>query len=149
MRLQDLPDAGGMSVHFVSGDLSVEGAIDLMAQSRAGALIIAHQDQPVGIFTERDVMRCHANYRGRPISQVMVRQVMTNRLFVAESTEKVSEALSTMLQMDIHHLPVAEGGRITRIIPLREIVQHHVASLNAELRYLHDYLADLQEAGQD
>ena len=149
MRLQDLLEARGMPVRFIAGDLTVLDAIDLMAEGKITALIVAQADQPIGIFTERDIMRCHLNHRDKPISQVMVQQVMTNKLFIAESTEEISKVMPIMLQMDIRHLPVAEDGRIVGIIPLRELVQHHVSSLDAALQYLQDYIADLQEAGRD
>lgn len=149
MLLQDLLEARGMAVQFIAGDLAVLDAISLMAEGKISALVVAHDDQPIGIFTERDIMRCHVNHGDRPISQVMVQQVMTNKLFIAECTEEISKVMPVMLQMDIRHLPVAKDGRIVGIIPLRELVQHHVSSLDAELRYLQDYIADLQEAGRD
>ena len=149
MLLQDLLEARGMAVRFIAGDLTVLDAIDLMTEGKTTALIVAQAGQPIGIFTERDIMRCHLNHRDKPISRVMVRQVMTNKLFIAESTEEISKVMPIMLQMDIRHLPVAEDGRIVGIIPFRELVQHHVSSLDAELQYLQDYITDLQEAGRD
>ena len=149
MRLQELLDATAMPVHFIPGDLTVEAAIDLMTESHTSVLIVAREDKPIGIFTERDIMRYHVNHRDRPLSQVSVQQVMTDKLIVAECNEEISKAVPMMLQMDIRHLPVLKDGRILGIIPFRDLVKHHVSSLLAELQYLQDYIADLQEAGRD
>jgi IMP dehydrogenase len=58
--------------------------------------------------------------------------------------------MSMMIQTDIRHLPViGQGGKLAGMLSIRDLVQQQVGSLTAELHYLQDYIADLQEAGQD
>jgi IMP dehydrogenase len=74
---------------------------------------------------------------------------MTRQLVVAEPDEELSEAMATMLQADIKHLPVVSEGRIVGILTLAALVRRQIGNLTAELHYLQDYISDLHEAGRD
>ena len=42
----------------ISRDQSVADAISQMVEHEVGALIVVEDDKPVGMFTERDVLKC-------------------------------------------------------------------------------------------
>lgn len=149
MRVKELLRGKGMAVHVIPGDFSVREAIDFMAAKNTGALIVARGDEPLGIFTERDVMRCHLRHGEKAISEINIQHAMTEKLIVAEPDDRIDKAISLMIQTDIRHLPVAEDGRIVGMLTSRDLIQHYITSLTAELKYLTDYIADLQEAGRD
>lgn len=149
MQIRRLLQDRGMAVHAVSSDLTVQDAIRWMAEKKTSALIVTQADKPLGIFTERDVMRCHLDHSEGAISQLSIQQVMTNKLIVAEPHDEIHRMISLMLQTDIRHLPVEEEGRIIGILHIRDLVQHCIASLTAELEHLQQYIADLQDAARD
>jgi signal-transduction protein with cAMP-binding, CBS, and nucleotidyltransferase domain len=69
---------------------------------------------------------------------------MTKRLIVAKPEDDLTSTISMMTQTDIRHLPVVEEGRITAMLLICDLVQHQVGTLSKDIRYLEDYLADLQ-----
>ncbi len=149
MQLNELLEDKGNEAHFLAAESSVESAIAYMAEKHVGALIITRGKQPIGIFTERDLIRCHTTHRGRPLEAINIQEVMTNKLIVIEARERVGAALAMMLKAGVSHLPVLRDGVVAAMLTLRDLAQHHLHALEAELTHLHDYMADFHEASRD
>ena len=136
-------------VHTIAVDLTAEDAIVQMTEQQTSALIIMNGETPVGIFTERDVLRCHVAWRNRLFREMPLNEAMTGKLIVAQPDDLASSAMAMMIQADIRHLPVVENRRIVCMLTISDLVKHHVGELTAELHYLQDYITDLQDAVQD
>ena len=104
---------------------------------------------PVGIFTERDVLRCHVAWRGRLFREMPLSEAMTDNLIVAQPDDLVSSAMATMIKADIRHLPIIKEHEIIGMLTISDLVEHLVGSLQAEIHYLQDYIDTLHDAGQD
>ena len=149
MKVRDMVVEMGHPVATIAAELTVEAAISQMADAGASALIVTQSGRPAGIFAERDVLRCHLKYRGRPFDTVAVGEAMTSKLIVAEPEEEVSAAMATMIKAGIRHLPVIEDGCIIGMLAIGDLVEHQVGTLTAEIHYLQDYISDLHDADQD
>lgn len=57
MCIGDLLERGGGELHTIACDLTVEDAIALMAKADSSALIVLQGHRPVGIFSQRNVLR--------------------------------------------------------------------------------------------
>jgi IMP dehydrogenase len=147
MRIQDLLKQKGQAVQTIVGEKTVEDAISKLTQEKVGALIVIEDNHPVGIFAERDVLRCHL--QGKTFADVKVRDAMTNKLIVAEPEEEIETAMATMIQADIRHLPVLKNQKIIGMLTMSDLVKQQIGDLKAELHYLQDYISDLQDASQD
>ena len=149
MRVHDVMKQTRHMVHTIPFDRTVEDAIVQMTEKRTSALIVMDGETPVGIFTERDVLRCHVAWRGRLFREMPLGEAMVNKLIVAQPEDLVSSAMAMMIQADIRHLPVVEDRRISGMLTISDLVKHHVGELTAELHYLQEYISDLQDAVQD
>jgi signal-transduction protein with cAMP-binding, CBS, and nucleotidyltransferase domain len=149
MRVQDVIKRKRRVVHTIPAQRTVEDAIVQMTERRTSALIVMDGGQPVGIFTERDVLRCHVAWRHRLFREMPLTEAMTDKLIVAQPGDLVSSAMAMMIKADIRHLPVVEDRRITLMLTISDLVKHHVGELTAELHYLQEYITDLQDAVQD
>ena len=149
MRLRQLLRDEGQTVPSIAYDGTVAEAIDRLAEQQTTALIVMKDGRPVGIFTERDVLRCCSGNRQRGFTEIGISDAMTNKLIVAKDDDAISPSLQMMLQTDIKHLPVCSEGKIIALLSLQTLVQQHIQALTEELVYLQDYVADLQNAGQD
>jgi IMP dehydrogenase len=149
MRVRDVIKQKRRLVHTIPARLTAEDAIVQMTQQGTSALIVMDAETPVGIFTERDVLRCHVAWRHRLFRQMPLGEAMTAKLIVAQPDDLVSSAMAMMIKADIRHLPVVENQRIACMLTISDLVKHHVGELTAELHYLQDYITDLQDAVHD
>lgn len=149
MKVKNLlkDNAGGF--HIIDQDQTVEQAVKLMSGYAVSALVVMTKTASQGIFTERDLVRCHILFPGRDISTIPIREVMTSRLVVAEPEDTIDTAMGMMIKAKIRHLPVVSKGRIKGMICLEDLVKRHVGELTQELHYLKDYISDLQDAAHD
>lgn len=149
MKLREILDEEGRMVFSLESSKTAEDAIAVMTERHASAVIIFENDHPAGIFTERDVMNCYIRYKGRPFREIPLREGMTNKLIVGKLEDDVEDTVSMMVQADIRHLPVVEGRKIIGIVHICDLLHHQLGTLNMELQYLEDYLADLHNAVTD
>ncbi|MFH1155121.1 MAG: CBS domain-containing protein [Pseudomonadota bacterium] len=148
-QVKELISSATHPVHVIDPEKSVADALRLMTDHSLSALIVKSQDTYAGIFTERDVLRCHASFPDAPVKEIRIKDVMTSRLIVAEPDDEIKDAMGMMIKARIRHLPVISMGNIVGLLALEDLVKHHVGALTQELHYLQDYITDLHAAGQD
>jgi CBS domain-containing protein len=149
MQVRELLDQHAQAVCRIAYDKTVEDAIEEMKVKQIGALIVEADGIPVGLFAERDVLRCYVNGQGKPFSEIKIKDAMTNKLIVVQPNDEISAATAMMLKADIRHLPVVEDKQIIAMLTINALVGHQISTLTEELQYLHEYLADLQDARKD
>lgn len=149
MRIGDLLERRGGKFYTIACGLTVEDAIAIMAKADSSALIVLQGHRPVGIFSQRDVLRCHLRHKGRAFSEIPIDDAMTNKLIAVQPGEQVSTGLSTMMQSNISHLPVIEGTRVLGMLTLRTLVRQQLGELADTIEHLQQYIDDLHEGGSD
>ncbi|MBW2430682.1 MAG: CBS domain-containing protein [Deltaproteobacteria bacterium] len=136
-------------VHTIASNQSVDDAINLMTAKKASALIVMEDDQPVGIFAERDVFRYYLRDRSAALSEIALQKAMTDKLIVAEAEDDVSRVMAIMIKADIKHLPIIDKKKIIGMLKLNDLIEHQIESFTDEINQLKDYIEDLHEAGRD
>ena len=149
MKVETLLQEKGLKIYSIPSTASVEDAIDEMAKNNISALVVMEGRRPVGIFAERDVLRCHLQDRTAAFSNIKVKAAMSDRLIVAETGDDISTAMAMMIKADIRHLPVIKNQSLIGMLTISDLVKHQIGTLTAELHYLQDYITDLQEADID
>ncbi len=138
--IHDVLGRKGGTVLTVNGSVSVLDAIRTMAEANIGALVIQDNEQPVGIFTERDYMKKIA-LKGRSSSNTAVADVMSSPLITVDIGESVQIAMETMTQCRCRHLVVMDKESMTGIISLRDTVKYMLQDKEAEVERLSSYIA--------
>jgi IMP dehydrogenase len=149
MKVKDLLEDCSGSFHTLEKDQSVEHALKLMSSYNVSAVVVVEEKASLGIFTERDLVRCHILFPERKMDTINVSEVMTEKLIVAEPEDTIEDGMAMMIKAGIRHLPVINNGEIMGILSLTDLVKKHVGALNQELHYLKDYISDLQDAAHD
>ena len=141
MKVKQLLGAKGREVVTSEADNTVEDAIRSMQGRNISALLVTERGRPVGIFTERDVLRCYLGAGGRLFAEIPLREVMTTNLVVAELDDDLADIMAVMNDRNIRHLPVVEKGALIGMLSVRDIIQSQVQKLTSEIHYLKDYIA--------
>jgi CBS domain-containing protein len=114
----------GMSsmVLSIGPEHTVRDAARLMSERRVGAAVVVDPEAPgVGIFTERDLLDSLGT--GQDPDQEKVRDHLTSSLVYAAPDWSLEEAAVAMIQGGFRHLVVLDGGEVTGIVSMRDIVR--------------------------
>lgn len=105
---------------------SVAEAVALMRQQRVGCILICRDDdQLLGVFTERDLLR-RVLAEGLPLS-VPVALCMTRDPVVVHPKDSLAVAVRRMEEGGYRHLPVVDSaGRPLGVLSVKRIV-HYLA----------------------
>ncbi|WP_440995288.1 CBS domain-containing protein [Arhodomonas sp. SL1] len=128
-------------LHALGPQASVGEAVRLMNQHNIGAVLVLDGDQQLlGIFTERDVLRRvieqRLDYDATPVEEVMTRKV-----FVIPPQTPIEDALALVDKHNCRHLPVMDGDRLHGMISIRDLTAAVVADRESEIRELTSYIA--------
>ena len=103
----------------VKSDATVAEAATVMGERKVGSALVIDDEELVGIFTERDIVRALSqdfDAPGHPITHWMTRDPLT---ISPEMT--VKEALDVMLTRGFRHLPVVEGQMPVGMVSMRDL----------------------------
>ena len=149
MKVKDLFEDYSVSFHTIEQDQTVGQALKLMSAYNISALVVMTDEATKGIFTERDLVRCHILFPGQDIIEILVKDVMTTKLIAVDPDDTIEDAMGMMIKAKIRHLPVTSDGQITGMLCLENLVKKHVSVLTNEIVYLKNYISDLQDAAHD
>lgn len=117
--MQTVQDVMTSGVLTVPPTTTVAEAATMMGERRVGSALVTEDDELLGIFTERDIVRALGQDFGaaeRPVSEWMTPDPTT----VPPETP-ASEALKTMLDGGFRHLPVSENDQVLGIVSIRDL----------------------------
>jgi signal-transduction protein with cAMP-binding, CBS, and nucleotidyltransferase domain len=118
-----LGDIAAGAIVSVNEQATVRETIDLMDKKNVTAVIIMGA-KPVGIFTERDVLKRVA-IKEIPLQQTRIIGVMTAPIVTMPRTVLVGDVLAEMYRRDIRNMPVGgDGGVLTGLVSMPEILQY-------------------------
>lgn len=108
------------SVISVEASSTVRDAARVMVERDVGSVIVTEEGRPVGILTERDIMR-RVVVRGLDPSKTKVREVMSSPLITVEANDYIVDASRLMAEKNIRRLLVVEGGRPVGIVTQKDL----------------------------
>jgi len=130
----------GREVYSLPSDASVYSAIELMADKHVGALLVVDDGWLVGIISERDYAR-KVILQGRASKDTFVREIMTPSPITIRCETTVDEAMRTMTENRIRHLPVLNSeGRIAGVLSIGDLVKWIVSSQDEAIAHLEHYI---------
>ena len=106
----------------IGADRTVYDAAALMAQKSLGCLPILVNGYPVGIITERDIVRRIVAKRASFDTKLV--EVMTKSLITVEPETSLKEAARVMSQNKIHRLPVLKNNQLVGIVVASDFVRN-------------------------
>jgi IMP dehydrogenase len=122
MQVKSILKSRNKKIVSLDPDSSVEDAIQLMHKKKISAIMIMEKDKPVGIFTERDVVRSYIKKDGKKFRQIPLRDVMTKKLIVAGGNDNLGDIMAIMVEKNIRHLPVLDDGKVVNMLSIRDVI---------------------------
>ncbi|MGH9184582.1 MAG: citrate/2-methylcitrate synthase, partial [Acidimicrobiales bacterium] len=124
--------ADGMTVRTVADVMSspvitalpsdtVAGAAGRMAEHRVGSVIVVDGTRPIGILTERDLVRFGA--AGVDATGTKVSEWMTEDPDCVARDLSVQDAFARLAERGYRHIPVVEDGELVGVVSLRDLMR--------------------------
>jgi CBS domain-containing protein len=107
---------------------TIRAAVQLMLEEKLGAVLVERDGQPVGIFTERDLMR-RVVAAGIGLDRSL-EEVMTPDPETLGLEDGIAYALNRMTVGGFRNIPIVdENGALVGIVSQREVVDYIVSVL--------------------
>jgi CBS domain-containing protein len=119
-----------------------------MRDNNIGCLPVNDTDGYIGMLTEKD-LTTRATAEGLNPMTTTVRQIMTHGITYCKDNDSIEDALRTMENNHVHHLPVRLGGsnKVVGIVSLSDLALKGPKELYSNISKLAFQSASLGQAG--
>ena len=117
--IMNVRDVMNKSFITVEKDDTIRLAIKKMVHGEFGAVVVTENGKPIGILTERNILKSIANEMMEPENKVEI--IMSTLLIAVNSSTSFGEAAEVMLTNNIRRLMVKENAEYVGIISQREL----------------------------
>jgi CBS domain-containing protein len=112
-------------------------AIQMKERDKGGIIIVDNDSKPIGIITERDIVRkVLAEYKNP--KDVLASDIMSQPLVTVGPEVHISEASLIMAKYNIRRLPIVVDNRLIGIVTLKDLGKkmYEKARKDPELMYM-------------
>jgi CBS domain-containing protein len=100
-----------------------------MVSKNVGALVVTGKNEPVGIVTERDILRkCCGEHS---CTDVKVKDIMSRPLVTVDIDTPIGIAVEIMTKRNIRRLLVTEKGSVTGIVTQKDLLSGTLDAFSA------------------
>lgn len=118
----ELRDIMVRQVINVDADASLKDVVTLMNRYEIGSVIICKNQLPVGIVTERDLLkRVLANVPG--LEHIKVEQIMSKPVVTGKPDMELEQAITLMIERKIKKLPIIDDKKLLGLVSLTDILR--------------------------
>lgn len=115
-------DVMSKAVKTVRPNSTINEVVRKMNKFEIGSIIVADGEKPVGIITERDILRRVLEVT--VASEAMkAKEIMSSPILTIESQATTEEAATLMNSKRIKKIPVLEDGKLVGIVTSTDIVR--------------------------
>ncbi|MEO6500584.1 MAG: CBS domain-containing protein [Jatrophihabitantaceae bacterium] len=139
MLIADILRRKGSNVVTIASGATVSELVASLAEHRIGALIVVEDDQPVGIVSERDVVR-RLHRTGSQIMELPVSELMSAPLISCGPQDTVDDIAAAMTEQRIRHMPVLSSAELAGIVTIGDVVAARIADLEQTRGQLESYI---------
>ena len=128
------------SIHALRPDNTVIEALELMAQTNIGAVMIMDEGQLVGIFSERDYAR-KGIIQGRKAKSTPLADVMIHDVHTVSPNDDIEDCMQLFTDKFIRHLPVVIDGKVLGMLSIGDIVSAIMKEQTDHINFLEKYIS--------
>jgi citrate synthase len=100
---------------------TIAAASERMRDMGVGSIVVVDGERPIGILTERDLVRFSAS--GAAAADTKVSEWMTDDPDTVSPEVTVQDAFASLGEKGYRHIPVVDGGRLVGVVSLRDLVK--------------------------
>ncbi|WP_226780649.1 CBS domain-containing protein [Oceaniglobus trochenteri] len=128
---QILQGKSAADVVTVAPGSNVGDAAALLSEKRIGAVIVSDGAAPLGILSERDIVR-ELGKRGANCMDDKVDDLMTRDLIGCTPEDEAVSVLQKMTDGRFRHMPVMRGDTMIGLISIGDVIKARLSELSME-----------------
>lgn len=121
--MESISDIMTKEVFVVSEDASAVDAAHIMTRKGVGALVVVKDESPVGMVTERDLVR-RILAEGKNPEQTKLSSIASKPLVVVDPSKDLDGAAKIMTINNVRRLAVIQEGRLRGIITATDLARN-------------------------
>ena len=133
-----LEEKGG-HVWTISPKATAFEALELMAHKNIGAILVLEGEDILGIFTERDYAR-KVVLQGKTSKTTTVGELMTSEVLYVSPEDTMETCMALMTEKRARHLPVLDGGKLSGVVSIGDVVKAVISDREFTIRELERYI---------
>lgn len=106
----------------IDGNVTVEEVAMMMNEHEIGCVIIVQDENPIGIITERDMLK-RVLLELKDPKTTKAFQIMSAPLFFGHPRMTIQDAVKRMTEKKIKKLPIIDEGRLVGMITLTDLAR--------------------------
>jgi len=140
MKAQEILAEKGTRVVTIHKENLLVDVMSYFLVNRIGSLVVVDQfDKILGIVAPVDVLKAlHKDPHN--ISNMTVREVMSDEVIVAGPEEEVESLMAIMTENRIRHIPIIEDGKLAGLVSIGDLVKAQRTVHTVQINYLKDYI---------
>jgi CBS domain-containing protein len=119
----------------ISHDKTVRDAVRLMNDNNIGAILVKKEDQIVGIWTERDLLR-NINLPGFNPDADLIGDYMTTGLHTAEHDTSILKIKEMFLGLFIRHILIKKDGIYIGLLSIGDVLRATLIEQDRQIKSL-------------
>jgi CBS domain-containing protein len=122
MKVRQILASKGMNVITIHPGQSVSEAVAKLVEFGIGALVVVDEQAiPVGIISERDIIRRAAV--NEDLFSERVGEIMTRNVITGIPQDDIASVANTMTEGRFRHLPIMDEGKLVGIISIGDVLK--------------------------
>jgi len=136
----DIVNEKGNDVFSISVNATIQDALKLMVAKKIGAVLIEHDGEIVGIWTERDLLR-NSILDDFDVKKSRIGDFMTKKLVKADASENIYRMMDKFLGLRLRHLPVEKDGKIIGLLSAGDVIKAALLAKTKEFDELNELVS--------
>jgi signal-transduction protein with cAMP-binding, CBS, and nucleotidyltransferase domain len=134
----DILKKKGRDMICLSPDRTITQALNVMVESKIGAILIKEKNTIIGIWTERDLMR-NVITKGFDPNKDTLREYMSTNLHSASHTDSLYKLLDKFLDLKLRHLLIEKNGEYIGMISRGDVIKALLIEKIWEFKQMNNY----------
>jgi CBS domain-containing protein len=122
VKIIKIEDWMSKPVKRVSKDISVREAVKIMDENNIGVLPVTEKDVPIGVITERDILR-RVTAKQIDLDKSRVEDIMTKNPVTIEHSASILEATRMMSENNFRRLLVVKNGKLVGVVTAKDVIE--------------------------
>jgi CBS domain-containing protein len=137
--VEQLLQVKGGDIWSIAPQETAYRALQIMAETNVGALLVMENEKVVGIFSERDYAR-KVILKDKSSKNTSVSELMTREVVYIDADATLEESMALMTAKHIRHLPVLQKDRLIGLVTLGDVVRQLISDQQFAIRELEKYI---------